>query len=129
MRQQPSSCLRRAAEPANRHKRARDGFPTTSPRTKRVTFSTREDVLGTAQDYDRTSFEAEPSPARTAFHAGDASTAAPAVVRTMRDEQANFCGLWRRSHGFNWAALLELSGVDRAAIPEQVQHNALGVPS
>lgn len=108
-------------------------------------------MLGTAQDYDRTSFEvdveslefeagAQSSPlvtaaaaaadvvmaatetAPTIHNTSTASTASSsaAAVRT-RDSRANFRGIWRRSHGFNWAALLEFSGVDKAAIPEQVR--------
>ena len=146
--------------------------------SRRVTFSTREYVLGTAQDYDRTSFEVgmesleseaeEKSPLLNAGAAAAAAAAATTTTTTattattttttgagaagadvmaatatapttdngtwstsaaavgVRDSRANFCGIWRRSHGFHWAALLEFSGVDKADIPEQVRFTQCG---
>ena len=141
-----SSCFRQQTSESSaqwRKKWGRNGPQRmTSRRTRRVTFSSRDYVLGTAQDYDRTSFEeeVESPPQITAAAAADVATTATARAAaattttaatdsssvapglgTRDHSRANFCGIWRRSHGFNWAALLEFSGVDKAVIPEQVR--------
>lgn len=100
---------------------------------KRVSFSNRDLVLGHAQEYDR-STAPDPVPLATRVRAQliarrnylmktskaiEGSDSDSPVTSASRGK-ANFCGIWRRSHGFNWAALLELSGVDKVAIPEQV---------
>eukprot|EP00903_Cladosiphon_okamuranus_P018914 g17396.t1 len=112
---------------------------------KRVSFSKRDNVLGRAQDYDRTSFEVSPMlrrrrPASSSSRPPQPSAAPPReepqkkqtpveVAVKASDEagddderkpsHANFNGMWRRSHGFNWASLLLFSGVDEAAIADQ----------
>ncbi|CAN0089391.1 unnamed protein product [Pylaiella littoralis] len=120
---------------------ARDSSSTGRP-TKRVSFSKKDYVLGRAQDYDRTSFELHPllrrrRTIRTLPKAALAPApapapafvaAAPATVgndnpddkqQQEGQKHANFCGTWRRSHGFNWVALLEFSGVDKASVADQ----------
>lgn len=99
-------------------KRARDDGQGGSRPIKRVTFSNRDFVLGTAQEYDRSS---APIPA-SAFSLSSQNTCHGSSSDSGGSSQpkANFCGIWRRSHGFNWAALLKLSGVHQDAIPAQV---------
>lgn len=96
---------------------------------KRVSFSKRDNVLGRAQDYDRTSFEVPPMLRRRRNSRRTPATQTkqtPPAGEVFEDEQkprpehANFSGMWRRSHGFNWASLLLFSGVDEAAIADQV---------
>lgn len=119
-------------------KRSSDVPPERRP-VKRVSFSKRDNVLGRAQDYDRTSFEVPPmlrrrrtsSSARASPQTKQRQTPAVVVPIADDDEQqkklqpqpqhANFSGMWRRSHGFNWASLLLFSGVDEAAIADQVR--------
>ncbi|CAM9956940.1 unnamed protein product [Scytosiphon promiscuus] len=109
-----------------RAKRDRESGPDEPIRrpVKRVSFSPSECVLGRAQDYDRTSFEVQRPMLRRA--STSRSRPAPVVISNDDDdhdgeheEHADFSGTWRRSHGFNWASLLEFSGVDKASIPAQ----------
>lgn len=45
----------------------------------------------------------------------------PDDKQRQEDQQhATFCGAWWRSRGFNWAALLEFSSVNKAAVAVQV---------
>lgn len=104
-------------------KRARDArttAPETSRPSKRVSFCNRDLVLGTAQVYDRTS-SPDPAPPTVIPCSPPSNSRVPTRVNAGVSHNSNFCGIWRRSHGFNWAALLELSGLDKAAIPEQVR--------
>lgn len=99
-------------------KRGRDDDIPAKRSNKRVTFCNRDFILGTAPSYDRTS---SPGPVDAAFLGTRTTYRTGAYVsKANPPRKANFCGIWRRSHGFNWAALLELSGVDKAAIPAQV---------
>lgn len=113
-------------------KRARDSGGGVRP-PKRVTFSSEDCILGRAQDYDRTSFE-EPTPERDyvvaprqpsfspgTFSDTTGSNGQEAAACLTEGGHANFRGMWRRSHSFNWSALLELSGVPKDAIPKQVR--------
>ena len=124
MQQPPSSSF---SSPKRQTKRSRDNGDGARP-PKRVTFSSQNHVLGRAQDYDRASFE-EPTPQRDSMATRQQNT--PGVwpqittphaheVSATEGGHANFCGMWRRSHGFNWSALLELTGVPKDAVPEQV---------
>lgn len=112
-------------------KRGRDGGGVRP--SKRVTFSAEDCILGRAQDYDRRSFE-EPTPQSGAYapphpsfssstYAG--SNGQEAAASLTEGGHANFCGMWRRSHSFNWSALLELSGVPKEAIQIQVSCDGL----
>lgn len=117
---------------------------------KRVSFSNRDMVLGRAPSYDRSSAP-DPIPLATRIRVQEilesrkirklAQAQNTAATTTTHDDspmapappgaaagttKANFCGIWRRSIGFNWAALLELSGVDKAAVPEQVGSGVIG---
>lgn len=113
---------------AFRHqKRALHGSGGNRRPAKRVSFSKCDKVLGRAQDYDRTSFEVPVQlRRRRAPYTPPQATPSPAVEVDVGGEagehkyHANFCGMWRRSHGFNWASLLLFSGVDEDAIDDQV---------
>lgn len=104
-----------------------DGGTERSRPVKRVSFSKRDSVLGRAQDYDRTSFEVPLTLRRrrtSRIAAPSSPSQNPVVVPDEKKQQphhANFSGMWRRSHGFNWASLLLFSGVDEAAIADQVR--------
>lgn len=126
----------RASRPSFRQQHKRSGSSDAPERrpVKRVSFSKRDNVLGRAQDYDRTSFEVSPMLRRRRTISRRPASAAPpqeqrkptpVVVKVGEDERkpqhANFNGMWRRSHGFNWASLLLFSGVDEAAIADQVR--------
>lgn len=120
---------------------------------KRVSFSNRDMVLGRAPTYDRSSAP-DPIPLATRIRVQEIlesrkihktaqaqNTAATTITHddspmarkppspAAASTKANFCGIWRRSIGFNWAALLELSGVDKAAVPEQVCFGVLSTGS
>lgn len=116
-------------------KRTRENGKDARPR-KRVTFSPEECVLGRAQDYDRANL-GEPSSQRSVMAPRQPSNASfgahglRSPERSSPNEQEaagvaakghpNFCGMWRRSQSFNWSALLELSGMPKDAIPEEVR--------
>lgn len=112
-------------------KRAREGHlknEAGSHTSKRVRFAAREIVLGTAQsDYDRSSFEVQLQQSQRTPYLMQRSTplgdddVASGTHAEAGDDKANFRGIWRRCQGYNWASLLELSGVDAASIPEQVR--------
>ncbi|CAN0443329.1 unnamed protein product [Ectocarpus fasciculatus] len=145
MRQVKPSCFRRqrsAAVPTHhehrRTKREREAQRTAGRPAKRVSFSASECVLGRAQDYDRTSCEVQtpllrrrvlprrPAPVfiipsdEEAMHRQQQEQEQE-QEQEYHEQHANFCGMWRRSHGFNWASLLEFSGVDKSAVDEQVR--------
>lgn len=138
-----ASCFRHqprtaAANPQQRRtKRDREVGNDEMPRrpVKRVSFSPSECVLGRAQDYDRTSFEVQRPMLRRRSSSCSTPTSkaapVPVVISSADDagdhaQHADFSGTWRRSHGFNWASLLEFSGVDKASIPAQVRRAHLG---
>lgn len=102
-------------------KRNNDGTAARRP-VKKVSFSKRDNVLGRAQDYDRTSFEV-PLMLRRRRTGGTSSLPRKktkvAADGEPKPHHANFSGMWRRSHGFNWESLLLFSGVNKAAIAEQ----------
>lgn len=104
-------------------KRNNDGTAARRP-VKKVSFSKRDNVLGRAQDYDRTSFEV-PLMLRRRRTGGTSSLPRKktkvAADGEPKPHHANFSGMWRRSHGFNWESLLLFSGVNKAAIAEQVR--------
>lgn len=108
-------------------KRGRDSGGGARP-PKRVTFSSEDCILGRAQDYDRRSLE-EPTPQSRAYAPLHPSFSSDAFSGSDGQGDAtgltegghvNFCGMWRRSHSFNWSALLELSGIPKDAIQRQV---------
>lgn len=123
-------------------KRTRESGKDARPR-KRVTFSPEECVLGMAQDYDRTNLR-EPSFQRVIMAPRQPNNASflahgpRSQDRSPPNEQEatgvaakghpNFCGMWRRTQSFNWSALLELSGVPKDAIPEEVRKQFFLVP-
>ena len=141
----------RASRPSFRHKKRSSDVPAERRPVKKVSFSKRDNVLGRAQDYDRTSFEVplmlrrRRAPAKAPPQKPQETPVTPilAVVdderkprQTQQTQQqqtqpqyANFSGMWRRSHGFNWASLLLFSGVDEAAIADQVRTAATVVGS
>lgn len=127
-----TSAFSKSARPAFRQKRSSDAPPERRP-VKRVSFSKRDNVLGRAQDYDRTSFEVPlmmrkrrtrtpaPAPQKHMKQTPVAGDDHPHQSQPHQPQHANFNGMWRRSHGFNWASLLLFSGVDEAAIADQVR--------
>lgn len=121
-----------------RQKRGSDAPPERRP-VKRVSFSKRDNVLGRAQDYDRTSFEVPlmlrrrrtPTPRAPPQKQRQTPVVVPDEEQKPQQPQpphANFSGMWRRSHGFNWASLLLFSGVDEAAIADQVRASTHPTP-
>lgn len=116
--QSSPSFVKRNTSPLQRRERSHDHHSNTPRRSvRRVTFSSQDFILGQAQVYDRRGSLRQPCRPRVQISRSTMS----AVGVAAAESNANFCGMWRRSHGFNWAALLELSGVDKAAIPEQVR--------
>lgn len=114
--QSSSSFAKHNTSPLQRRERSHHHHPNTPRRSaRRVTFSSEDFILGQAQVYDRRGSLRQPCRPRVQ------SSTMSAVRVAAAESNANFCGMWRRSHGFNWAALLELSGVDKASIPEQVR--------
>lgn len=116
-----------------RTKREREAQRTAGRPAKRVSFSSSDCVLGRAQDYDRTSFEVQvplvrrriiprrPAPVVIIPSDEESKQQQQQQQEHQHEQHANFCGMWRRSHGFNWASLLEFSGVDKADVAEQVR--------
>ncbi|CBJ32970.1 expressed unknown protein [Ectocarpus siliculosus] len=130
------SCFRRQRSAAVPHhqehrrtKREREAQRTAGRPAKRVSFSANECVLGRAQDYDRTSCEVQTPlvrrriipkrPAPVVIIPSDEEAKQQQDQEPHEQQHANFCGMWRRSHGFHWESLLEFSGVDKADVAEQ----------
>lgn len=123
----PSSCFREANLTKGLKRRHNDEqSQPTRPAKRRVSFSSHVDVHTATEDYDRTSIEmTRPLPRRQRVSSKKVENvlATPTTPAPVEEDGAksNFCGRWKRSHGFKWAALLELSGVDKADVSRQVK--------
>ncbi|CAM9629547.1 unnamed protein product [Choristocarpus tenellus] len=107
-------CLNDGAETSKvGQKRRRLEKPSENKRTaKSVSFSGEDEILGTAQVYDRTSSTVSLPRTRTAV--GGQGLGGP-----LKPGRCNLEGIWQRSHGFNWTAMLEISGIPKEDVPLQ----------